>query len=87
MPPERDALRYADCSPSSPAPRLPGLDLLRAVAIGSVANLQKAAKRARDEGNLTQAEKFAKAARDLSADQDGDALKGALRKLTKSKRP
>ena len=32
-----------------------------------MANLQKAAKRAKDEGDLSQAEKFPKAARDLGA--------------------
>ena len=33
----------------------------------------------------TQAEKFAQAARDLGADQDEDAFKGLLRKLTEPK--
>ena len=50
-----------------------------------IANLQKAAKRAKDEGDLSQAEKFAKAARDLGANQDEDAFKGVLRKLAKPK--
>ena len=50
-----------------------------------IANPQKAAKRAKDEGNLTQAEKFAQAARDLGADQGEEAFKGVLRKLTKPK--
>lgn len=50
-----------------------------------IANLQKAAKRAKDEGDLTQAEKFAQAARNLGADQDEDAFKGVLRKLGKPK--
>ena len=46
-----------------------------------IANVQKASKRAKDEGDLSQAEKFAKAARDLGADQDEEAFKGVLRKL------
>lgn len=50
-----------------------------------IANLQMAARRAKDEGDLTQAEKFAKAARNLGADQNEEALKGVLRKLAKSK--
>ena len=50
-----------------------------------IANLQKNAKWAKDEGDMTQAEKFAKAARDLGADQDEDAFKGVLRKLAKPK--
>ena len=45
--------------------------------------IQAAAKRARREGDLSQAEKFTQVARDLSADQDEDAFKGALRKLAK----
>ena len=50
-----------------------------------IAQLQKAAKRAMDEGDPSQAEKFAQAARDLGADQDEDAFKGVLRKLSQSK--
>jgi len=46
-----------------------------------IANLQKAAKRARDEGDLAQADKFEQAARNLGADGDEEALKGVLRKL------
>jgi hypothetical protein len=40
---------------------------------------------AKDEGDLTQAEKFAKAACDLGVDQDEDAFKSVLRKLAKPK--
>lgn len=49
------------------------------------ARLQMAAKRAKDEGDLSQAEKFAQAARDLGCDDDDDKFKGVLRKLAKPK--
>lgn len=52
---------------------------------GAADRLTDAAKRAKDEGDLSQAEKFAQAARDLGADQDEEAFKGVLRKLAKSK--
>ena len=48
-----------------------------------IANLQRAAKRAKYEGDLTQAEKFEQAARDLGTDESEDAFKGVLRKLAK----
>jgi hypothetical protein len=54
----------------------------QAPEIGSpIANLVKAAKRARDEGDLVRAAKFEQAARNLGAD-DG-VLEVVLRKLAK----
>ena len=48
-----------------------------------IANLQKTAKCVKDEGDLTQAEKFEAAAHELGCDEDEDRFKGVLRKLAK----
>jgi hypothetical protein len=50
-----------------------------------IANLEKATKRAKDESDLSQAEKFAQAAREHGASDDEDAFRGVLRKLAKPK--
>jgi hypothetical protein len=54
----------------------------QAPEIGSpIANLLKAAKRAKNEGDLVRAAKFEQAAHNLDA--DGDALEAVLRELAK----